>query len=784
MLLPYAIAPLCDIDVSMVTSKMADYQTCAQDLQASKARIVAGRDQLAGAVIERSAQTLQQRTSLLMRMPSNEAPAPFGHLLALGFLAAALRRIAQSDGTHTPDADHMLGQVISHLEQHRMDGMWRHTNHRFATGTLTAIVALSGALPDFEALEGLRGPTGGFLAHRCVTTTCDDTATRPGEIDHWEQEDLPTTALLEAVRIDQGLEPQIDAKWLLARFQRWGGLFFNPPTMGLWAMAKLSRRLGPWEPTETDTYDTDDEDRMHRRTLRNIIINLLASRRRDDGSFGGFDSLLNSSLAVLALAEMDIVDRTTLISQSEILNAWEGQQRVETPFHSTITLEQPCTIDLDDDQHEHPAMAVLHDHLHQATTYEDPHQLITTALACMALHAEVDLTQEGRFLNAPHFPVARLEAATPEEQALQHVRPYCEPSPERQHHPSDPFCTRGRRVALLDAMTSSLDRLGPTLVSPAAGQRLRASVQSTRDDHIGTGTFGLEVRLHGGDDSIDFLWCASRSSRNLFSLLNNPDPTSRLRHLAALWSRLPNEEKPTIAFIDEIWFEFDLDGSIDLPPAFFFGPSNIQRDRVDAYGLGEVAVNVRRVARSLELDSELDKHLLQTADRLERFEVDATVFQTGMMFSRAHAPIRICFSPRPIADAFPLLEGLELHHMMPRCRDLLDMAAACGLEAAVCTDITPDGATSRIGFELYPAAKATNHLARSHHYQTLCERLHECGHIDADRAFAFLHSEGWDELSPDGGCNRLINHMKCLVHEDGSIETKGYIALRRTRRPM
>ena len=638
-------------------------------------------------------------------------------------------------------------------------------------------------LPDFEALEELRGPTGGFLAHRCVKIACDDTATQPGEIDHWEQEDLPTTALLEAVRIDQGLEPQIDAKWLLARFQRWGGLFFNPPTMGLWAMAKLSRRLGPWEPTETDTSDTDDEDRMRRRTLRNIIINLLASRRTDDGSFGGFDSLLNSSLAVLTLAEMDIVDRATSISQLQILDAWEGQQRVETPFHSTITLQQPCTIDLDDDRNEHSAMAVLHDHLHQATTYEDPHQLITTALACMAVHVEADLTQEERFLNAPHFPVTRLEAATPRDQAMLHVEPYCEPHELPQINLNDPFCVSSRKVSLHEAMSCCLDRLGPILVSPASAQRVLSASDKSHDSHIGTGSLALEVRLHDGEDAIDFMWCASRSSRNLSALLNRPDPNSNFRHLARLWTRLPDEEKPTIAYLDNIWFEFDLDGPHDLPPAFFFGPSRIQNAVTSHYGLDEVAINVRRIAQSLALEPQQEVQLLHTADQLERFELKAEVFQTGLMFSRHQTPVRICFAPLPGDEASCLLEGLGLAYMLPRCEDVLRAISHCNFHTAVCIDATPNGASSRVGLEMYPNHHSTDGAVRHGQHRALCDWFAQHGFMDAMRAQAFLAAEGWTELSRDGGCERRINHFKAVVNPTGDLELKGYLFPRRTKRP-
>ena len=57
------------------------------------------------------------------------------------------------------------------------------------------------------------------------------------------------------------------------------------------------------------------------------------------------------------------------------------------------------------------------------------------------------------------------------------------------------------------------------------------------------------------------------------------------------------------------------------------------------------------------------------------------------------------------------------------------------------------------------------------------------GALDAERSRAFLESEGWDELSGKGGCNRRINHVKCVVRPTGPVETKGYLAFSRVKRP-
>ena len=763
-------------------------------IEASRVRIAAGRERLAEAVIERASKAIDEGLSLQMRAPGQSSTVPYGDLVPLGFLAAALRRIGESDGPHSNAARTVLANVIEHIEQHRASGFWGYSRGCIPTSTDTSLVALSGVMPDFEALDQLRGPTGGFTPQRCSETGEDFTMQRSAATAHWEEEDVPTTALLESLRIDNGLASKVDAKWFLARFPRWGGLYFNSPMFGLWGMSRISSRLGPWEPLEADTHDEPGRkespeaalERQHRselHTLRSIIIRMLAAQRTADGGFGRFDPMLNNSLAVLACEELGVLDRAATIAQLQILDAWEHPRSTETPFHSTLALPRPGTFEAMMQQQQLPASALLHEYVHQVSTYEDPHRLITTALACLALHIDADPARTDRFLHVDHLPVSRPWAISPIEQALQHVRPYCEPKPQLQHNPNDPFCVPSRRVTLLEALDSSLGRLGPQLVTPAAAQRLHRAVRKTRDDHIGAGSFGLEVRLHAGDEAIDFLWCASRSSRNFSALLNQPDPTSRLHHLAKLWKRLPDEEKPTIAFIDQIWFEFDLDGSSDLPPGFFFGPSSIQNKLSDEYGLDQVAVNVRRIIRSLELEPDLHDHLMRTSDQLERFGVAASVFQTGVMFSRHETPVRICFAPLKRDKASSLLGELGLEHMVPRCADVLAAADECHFPMSVCVDVTPGGASSRVGLELHHAGKGRTPGVKPPFLQNLSVRLVEHGVMDAQRAQAFLDAEGWDELSRDGGCNRTINHIKCVINPTGPIESKGYLAMRRTKRP-
>ena len=677
-------------------------------MDASRVRIAAGRERVAKSVIELASRALDEGLALEMRSPGQDSTKPYGDLVPLGFLGSALRTVMESNGPQSEAASEVLDRLTAHLEGHRASGFWGYSQGCIPTSTDTALVALAGVTPDLDQLDQLRGPTRGFTPQRCSDDGEAFTMKRTLATAHWEEEDVPTTALLEALRIDAGLAPELDARWFLTRFQLWGGLYFTPPMLGLWSMARISSRLGPWERLEPKDKDQDTptgeeeppevkaerQERSDRESLRKTILQMLAGHRDEDGGFGTFDPILNNSLAVLTLAELSVLDRTATIAQLHVLNAWERHGTVETPFHSTLALPRPTTIEEILAQQQLPAAAVLHEHVHQATTYEDPHRLIGAAVACLALHVDADPTVRDRFLDVERPPATFDRPTSPVSQAMRHVRGYCQPKASIGISLNDPFCIPERRTPLLEAMTSSLARLGPDLVSPSAETRLLSAIRKTDDDHIKSGTFGIEVRLHAGDDAIDFLWCASRGSRNLIALLNQPDPTSRLRHLAKLWDISPEESKPSIAFIDNFWFEFDLDGPNDVPPAFFFGPSAIQNALSSQYGVKEVGVNARRITRALNLDSELADGLMKTADfldHLDKLDVKDTVFQTGLMFSRPDTPIRLCFGPSNEAKSRKLLVRLGLEHMIARCEEIFVAAESCETKAAICVDITPEG---------------------------------------------------------------------------------------------
>ena len=765
---------------------------------ATRARIAAGRERVAAAVVALAHRALDEGLALAMRPPGSATTKPYGDLVPLGFLGMALERVSIGGGPSAPAASAALARLRYHLEANRTDGCWAYARGSIATSTDTALVSLAGVAPDRASLEAFRGASGGFVPQRVSDLGGGGTMKRSPATTHWEEEDVPTTALLETRRLDEGAAPKIDARWCLARYPRWGGLYFTTPTMGLWAMARFAARLehsleglGAASPAEAAAAATSR--RFDLDELREVLRTTLLAHRHD-GGFGRFDPVLSNGFAVLAIEELGLLDRIAAAAQLRVLEGWEAPRGVETPFHSTIAHPPPATIEDVVRQAMLPASEDLHGRRHQASVYEDPHRLVVAAVACLALHADADPSLKGR-LDPPgpcRFRVSTEHAESPIAAALRHVRPYVEPPPEPSRF-GGPGIVAARRCTLVEAMRSTLWRLGPQLVSPEAESRLHASISEVADEAVGASTFGVEVRLHDGDDRIDFLWCAARAYNNLASLHELPEASFRAARLRSLWEAGQGESRPPIALIDSIWFEFDLDEALppETPPAFFFGPSELQLRLVEGrYGPRVVAATLARLARSFGLGGEVAASLRASIEAIEALPEDLFVFQTGIMLPRPGAPLRLCFVDRE-AEAFDrLIESLAATGLDPavaaEARILEAIARRCGFRTSPCVDFVTGRLSSRLGLEFHRSRQAgvTPSLER------LAEAIVAHGAADALRAEAFLASQGWDEVDANGGCNRVVAHLKCMLVPSGPgdaagvhAEAKGYLGLNRSRRP-
>ena len=743
-------------------------------VEAARVRIAAGRERLAAATIEVANRALDESLALHQRPPGAEETTPYGDLVPLGFLGAALAAIRDAGGAEADAAEETLARLQDHLESHRRCGLWGYSRGCIPTSTDTALVTLAGLDPDFDALESLRGDSGGFIPQAVTEEGGGDAMRRTPATAHWEQEDVPTTALVEALRIDAGLDPRTDAAWFLRRFRRWGGLYFTPSTMGPWAVARLAARLGDG----ADPAESNDDGAGTDRTadLRATVIRLVHASREAAGDRDDHDPILRESLGILALAELDAADRFALAAQVRLLGEWEEGGASETPFHSTVvrppvrSFEEMMAVQAD------PATAFLHGTVHAVTLYEDPHRLIATALACLALHVDataIRTVSDGYQLRTRSRGPVR-------NRAFVHVEPYTAPARSVGEDETDPFVVPRDRIGLEEAMSDTLDRLGPALISPEARTRIGRAVARTDPNHLKGATFGLELRFDPDDDTVDFLWCLNRSKRNLTALLSNPDKHSRFRHLARLWSIPPGGSRPPIAHIDSIWFEHDLDDrGLDAPPAFFLGPSSLETENDAIYGPRAVARNIRRVIDAFDLESTIHDDLDATAERIHRLDTDAPIFQTGLMFSRRSNPVRLCFKPtNDHQQLLEILRGVGLRDRLPNLARIIDRIPEASI--APCVDIRSGGVDPRVGFECY---SKEGRQGRCSLIRSIFEAFRDSSRVDPAKVDAFLDIEGWSELGPHGGVHRSINHVKIVAQPDDTIEIKGYLALARLPAP-
>ena len=748
-------------------------------------KIASGRERLAEEVLRITDEALESGWSLEMRTLETDTTKPYRDLVPLGFLGAALRVITESDGQRAEDAKDRLGRIHDVLESNRCEGIWGCSTRGITASVDTALISLSGVLTDIESVERLRGMGKGFIPQLIADYRPGIAISSSSSTDYLAEEDVPTTALLEALRIDVGLETKTDALWYLSRYPRWGGLYFNNPALSIWAVARIAGRLKPFEKmaeeliqkdkksTKENPHKEEIAERRQRRELRKIITARLMSLHNESGSFGRYDPILTNAFAVLALDELSLRGQLLFSAQAHVLDAWEQSTTAETLFHSTLIFPQAGNDEEIARQLRAPGRRMVGDRVHAISTYEDPHRLIVSAAACLALHVNADPEER----DVPTEACTHLLASSPIEQACLNVAPYCERRQEFGSGLNGPFTYPARRASILDCTTSILRKLGSQLVSTESQTWLEHMASSTIDEHIGASTFGLEIRLHERDATIDFLWHASRSSQNISALLNSPDDSSNMRHLAKLWDQNNEDGKPAIAFIDNIWFEFDHDATSELPPGFFFGPSNLTKDVEKVYGVGAVARNVRRVVRSLRLEASHEAQMLSAADRIAELPTDWPVFQVGLMFSRSDSPIRLCFAPKNASDVSTsaLVDWPEIEHLVRSAEDH-------GHKTAVCIDVSDHGVSKRVGLELHYSnvGIANTHLED---LRNLFNAFLELGIVSASRCESFINIEGWEEINSHGGVNARMNHIKCVVQPGLPVEVKGYLALMRTRRP-
>jgi hypothetical protein len=293
--------------------------------------------------------------TLLCVPPVPQRPYPYGDLVPLGFVLAGLR--AAGDPL---TADTLEGLLATQCR----DGLWSYHRNGLVTAIDSALI-LQGMhdSQNLAALERFRAPSGWYVPQAFNEDGGRGVMSASPEVRHWCQPDLPTTYLITGLRRRAGLPVDLDL--LANRFDERSGLFFANPYFVDWALAgavgNLSKEASP----------TDDPGPQGDGLGRRLASEILSSMRADH-SFGAFDPVLSSALALAALRTLGVTGHVVTVAKVRLADTLATMGTPPTPFYSSLLPASDCGQDGD-----YPRVAL--------TWYRDEGHAVTAAVAALAL---------------------------------------------------------------------------------------------------------------------------------------------------------------------------------------------------------------------------------------------------------------------------------------------------------------------------------------------------------------------------------------------------------------
>lgn len=345
-------------------------------LKAATVRIDRGRDRGLQALANLAHDACSHLPmAMICQPPPPSQPFPYGDLVPLGFVLKALN-VAISDsstgiresnsGTTIVKACQTLNQF---LLSKRQGHLWAFHTQRLVTSTDSVLILQGFNHPEsVVALERFTDGLGGYYPQLWSTDP------QPGEMrfdesyHHWCQSDFATACLVRALRQDAGLETKTPLEYLATRFEHRSGLYFANPYLVDWALACAIR---------------SDESAT---PLRQELLTEMLASMNEDYSFGRYDVAMSTALAILTMAALGFRGRTMRMAQLRLLEFMDarGYWPVATPFYSSLHIG--CDIDFNPTQQPNNSqIAQVQGQTHAISLYSDTHQMITTALAVLAL---------------------------------------------------------------------------------------------------------------------------------------------------------------------------------------------------------------------------------------------------------------------------------------------------------------------------------------------------------------------------------------------------------------
>ncbi|MEA2326715.1 MAG: hypothetical protein QOE68_1674 [Thermoanaerobaculia bacterium] len=268
------------------------------------ALVTTAADRAADAARALATRALREPLALTSIPPLGAPPFAYGDVVPLGLLLMAL------EAAHAPEAQ----DLREHLLTRRVNGLWPYQTGGLETSIDSALVLLGVMDPaSIEALERFN-IGGGYVPQLFTDGREPGKMTVRDSLLHWCQPDYSIACLVHALRRKAGLAPVMAPASLDEGFANRSGLYLANPYFVDWFLAMSA--------------EGDLRDRLRRELLAGAS---------PDGTFGRYDVMLSTALAVLALRALG-VDVTRHVDALAARFERDGILPA-TPFYSTEQID-------------------------------------------------------------------------------------------------------------------------------------------------------------------------------------------------------------------------------------------------------------------------------------------------------------------------------------------------------------------------------------------------------------------------------------------------------------
>ncbi|MBR8834877.1 MAG: hypothetical protein DSM106950_12790 [Stigonema ocellatum SAG 48.90 = DSM 106950] len=326
-------------------------------------------------------QAVSQPMAMTCQPPPPDKPFPYGDLVPLGFVLKALNAAESSVLENQPTILKARQAITRIILSNRQGNLWAFHTDRLITSTDSTLI-LQGLNEPFgvEALEIFADGQGGYYPQLWSSEKQPGKMVFDESCRHWCQSDYATTCLVRALRKDAGLESKTSTDYLAAGFENRSGLYFANPYLVDWVLACAI---------------SFDESAAQLR--QKLLAEILASMN-EDYSFGVYDVAMSTALAILSMAALGFKGRTMQVAQLRLLEFIDshGLLPAATPFYSSLRIDNEISSHTllgllmsqtaaNTSGNQQKQIRKVEEQYHGISLYVDTHQMITTALAALAL---------------------------------------------------------------------------------------------------------------------------------------------------------------------------------------------------------------------------------------------------------------------------------------------------------------------------------------------------------------------------------------------------------------